>query len=74
MCEALKTLMKPELDAAVEAAVEAASTVAKNEGVTELSTLLKRLKNGCSEKTLVDEGFSKDIIKSARELLEEIRN
>ncbi len=68
MCEALKTLMKPELDAAVEAA----SIVAKNEAVTELSTVVKRLKSGFSEKELVDEGFSETIIKSARELLDEL--
>ncbi len=72
MCEALKTLMKPELDAATTLAKNEGRSEGRAEGVTELSTVVKRLKKGTSEKALVDEGFSEAIIKSARELLDEL--
>ncbi len=61
MNEALIKLMKPELDAA--------TANAKNECITKLSEAAKRLKQGSSEKKLLDEGFDPDIVKSANELL-----
>lgn len=60
VCEALNTLMKPELDAA------------KTKGATELATAIRRLKNGESQKTLIEEGFSKDIVNSAKDIIDEL--
>ena len=68
MCEALRTLMKPELDAATANAKNQGRT----EATTELATAIKRLKAGSSAETLIDEGFDADIVKSAKEVLDDI--
>lgn len=68
MCEALRTLMKPELDAATATAKNQGRT----EATTELATAIKRLKAGSSAETLIDEGFDADIVKSAKEVLDDI--
>ncbi len=64
MCEALNTLMKPELDAALSKGV--------TKGATELATAIRRLKSGETQKNLIAEGFSKDIVKSAKEIIDEL--
>ena len=68
MNEALIKLMKPELDAATaNARIEG-----KVEGATELAAVVKLLKSGSLAQTLLDKGYSPDIVKSAGELLAEI--
>lgn len=60
MCEALTSLMKPELDAA------------RTGGATELATAIRRLNSGDTTEKLIKEGFSKDIVQSAKELIDEL--
>ena len=65
MNEALIKLMRPELDAAKnEGRAEG-----KTEGVNELTEVTKRLKKGCTDEKLLNEGFDPAIVKSAIDLL-----
>ena len=64
MCEALNTLMKPELDAAL--------SKGRAEATTELAAAIKRLNRGDTVEKLIADGFSKDIVNSAKEVIEEL--
>lgn len=64
MCEALNTLMKPELDAALSEGM--------TKGATELATAIRRLKKGDTAEQLIKEGFSENVVTSAKELIEEL--
>ncbi len=68
MCEALNTLMKPELDAALSTGIAKGRT----EGATELATAIKRLRRGDTVGKLLAEGFSEDIVESAKEIIDEL--
>ena len=104
VCEALNTLMKPELDAAwsngnnagiakgraegraegkaegmAEGRAEGmAKGMAKGmaegraEGATELATAIIRLNRGDTAEKLISEGFSKEIVNSAKEVINEL--
>ncbi|SKB51592.1 hypothetical protein SAMN06296386_101369 [Lachnospiraceae bacterium] len=69
MCEALTKLMKPEIDAAWSGG----KAEGKSEGATELSAAAKRLNQGATPETLLLEGFSADVVKSAKELLDALK-
>ena len=60
MREALASLMKPELDAA------------RTRGAIEFATAIRRLNIGDTTDNLMKEGFSKDIVESAKELIDEL--
>ena len=64
VCEALNTLMKPELDAAL--------SKGRAEATTELAAAIKRLNRGDTVEKLIADGFSKDIVNSAKEVIEEL--
>ena len=68
MCEALNTLMKPELDAALSEGI----AKGKVEGATELAAAIKRLSHGDTVNKLLADGFSKDIVNSAKEIVDEL--
>ena len=68
MCEALTSLMKPEIDAAWNDG----NTAGITKGATELATAIRRLNSGDTADKLIKEGFSKDIVKSAKELIDEL--
>ena len=72
MCEALKDLMKPELEEAKNIAKIEGRAEGRAEGVNELSTAIKRLKSGSSVQALIDEGFNPEIVKSAKDVLDDI--
>ena len=88
MCEALNTLMKPELDAAwsngnnagiakgrAEGMAEGRAegmAEGRAEGATELATAIIRLNRGDTAEKLISEGFSKEIVNSAREVINEL--
>ena len=80
MCEALTTLMKPELDAArADAKTEGIAeglaegmTKGKTKGANEFATVIKRIKAGSSVEVLISEGFDADIVKSAKDVLDDI--
>ncbi len=72
MCEALTTLMKPELDAARADAENIGIAKGKTKGANELATAIKRLKTGSSAEDLISEGFDADIVKSAKDVLDDI--
>ena len=68
VCEALNTLMKPELDAALSTGIAKGRT----EGATELAMAIKRLSRGDTVEKLIAEGFSEDIVQSAKEIIDEL--
>ena len=68
MREALTSLMKPEIDAAWNDG----NTAGITKGATELATAIRRLNSGDTADKLIKEGFSKDIVKSAKELIDEL--
>ena len=72
MCEALTSLMKPEIDAAWNDGNTTGIATGKSEGATELATAIRRLNSGDTTDKLIEEGFSKDIVKSAKELIDEL--
>ena len=80
VCEALNTLMKPELDAAwsngntIGIAKGRAEGIAegRTEGATELAMAIKRLSRGDTVGKLLAEGFSEDIVESAKEIIDEL--
>ena len=68
MSEALNTLMKPELDAALSTGI----AQGRAEGATELATAIKRLSRGDTVKALIEDGFSEEIVKSAKDIIDEL--
>lgn len=72
MCEALRTLMKPELDAAKNEARIEGLAEGRAEGIAVLSDAIKRLKHGEPVEKLLSEGFSSDTIASARAIIDEL--
>ncbi len=70
MCEALKTLMKPELDAAVEAASTLAKDEGRSEGISEerLSAINRMIDRKYTDKQIIELDYSLDEIKAARRL------
>ena len=69
MNEALIKLMRPELDAAKNEGKAEGRAEGKTEGVNELTEVTKRLKKGCTDEKLLNEGFDPAIVKSAIDLL-----
>ena len=76
MCEALNTLMKPELDAARSEGEAKGRSEGKIEGITigatELATAIRRLKRGETVDNLIKDGLSEDIVKSAKDIIDEL--
>lgn len=72
MREALTSLMKPEIDAAWNDGNTAGIAKGKYEGATELATAIRRLNIGDTTDNLMKGGFSKDIVESAKELIDEL--
>ena len=72
MCEALRTLMKPEIDSARSEGKVEGKLEGRTEGATELATAVKKMKNGISAKKLLDEGFDSEIVKTAQDLFDEL--
>ena len=75
MSEALNTLMKPELDAALSTGIAQGRAEGRAqgraEGATELATAIKRLSRGDTVKALIEDGFSEEIVKSAQDIIDE---
>ena len=72
MCEALRTLMKPEIDEAAANAKSEGKIEGRTEGATELATAVKKMKNGISSQKLLDEGCDPEIVKAAQDLFNEL--
>ena len=76
----LGTVRKPELDAAWSNGNNAGiakgraegMAEGRTEGATELATAIKRLNRGDTVEKLMSEGFSKEIVNSAREVINEL--
>ena len=80
MCEALNTLMKSELDAAWSNGNDAGIVKGRAEGraegrteaTTELASAIIRLNRGDTVSDLIKSGFSEDIVKSAKDVIDEL--
>ena len=76
VCEALNTLMKPELDAALSTGIAKGRAEGRaegrTEGATELAAAIKRLSRGDTVDELISDGFSKDIVDVAKEVIDEL--
>ena len=76
VCEALNTLMKPELDAALSTGIAKGRAEGRaegrTEGATELAAAIKRLSRGDTVDELLSDGFSKDIVDAAKEVIDEL--
>lgn len=64
--------MKPELDAALSTGIAKGRAEGRTEGATELATAIKRLSRGDTVEKLIAEGFSEDIVESAKEIIDEL--
>lgn len=69
MCEALKYLMKDELEDSMEQGIEKGMQKGMEQGMEKGNDLILQLKNGATDEYLLQNGYTLEAIKNAKETL-----